>query len=195
MKCARCPQNPPHKCDREGFDCTGGTLDLSEYNEETEKKWHRISMQMLNEVGNSMTRLEELIEFCKRMEYKSLGVAFCIGLKSEAEALVRILEQHFKVDSVCCKVCGQNKKDFGVGNINPNRFEAMCNPIAQAKLLNKSKTDLNIEVGLCLGHDLLFQKYSDAPTTVFAVKDRVLAHNPLGVLYSGFYKGKFRVKK
>jgi len=59
----------------------------------------------------------------------------------------------------------------------------MCNPITQAEFLNKEKTDLNIVIGLCVGHDSLFMKYSEAPVTVLAVKDRVLAHNPLGAVY------------
>ena len=59
----------------------------------------------------------------------------------------------------------------------------MCNPIMQAKLLNREKTDLNIVIGLCVGHDSLFYKYSDALCTTLVTKDRVLAHNPVGALY------------
>jgi uncharacterized metal-binding protein len=68
----------------------------------------------------------------------------------------------------------------------------MCNPIGQALLLNNENTDLNIILGLCVGHDSLFIKYSNAPVTVFAVKDRVLAHNPLGALYlaDSYYKDR-----
>jgi uncharacterized metal-binding protein len=43
---------------------------------------------------------------------------------------------------------------------------------------------LNILLGLCVGDDTLFIKHSKAPVTVLAVKDRVLAHNPLGALYT-----------
>ena len=69
----------------------------------------------------------------------------------------------------------------------------MCNPIAQAELFNQQKTDFNIDLGLCVGHDTLFFKYSEAPVTVFAVKDRVLAHNPLGAIYlaDSYYEDKF----
>lgn len=38
-------------------------------------------------------------------------------------------------------------------------------------------------VGLCVGHDSLFIKFSEAPVTVLIAKDRVLAHNPVGALY------------
>ncbi len=197
MKCANCPQHPKFRCEKEGFDCTGGSLDLSPYQQEPEKSWHRISMDMIHEVGNTMNRLEEIIEFCQRMKYEKVGIAFCIALSKEAEALSNILKQYFTVNSVCCKICGMPKKDFNCGNVSsdPEKFEAMCNPVGQAKMLNRNGSDLNIEVGLCLGHDLLFQKYSDAPVTVFAVKDRVMAHNPLGVLYSSFYKRHFDKKE
>ena len=58
--------------------------------------------------------------------------------------------------------------------------------------LNKEKTDFNIALGLCVGHDTLFFKHSEAQVTVLAVKDRVLAHNPLGAIYlaDSFYKDK-----
>ena len=36
--------------------------------------------------------------------------------------------------------------------------EPMCNPIAQAQLLNRAQTQLNICLGLCVGHDSLFYK-------------------------------------
>lgn len=45
-------------------------------------------------------------------------------------------------------------------------------------VLNDLQTDLNIIVGLCIGHDILFTKYSEAPVTTFIVKDRVTGHNP-----------------
>jgi uncharacterized metal-binding protein len=73
----------------------------------------------------------------------------------------------------------------------------MCNPIAQAEFLNGEETDFNIVLGLCVGHDTLFFKYSKAPVTVLAVKDRALAHNPLGALYlaDGYMKGKIYPKE
>jgi len=50
---------------------------------------------------------------------------------------------------------------------------------------------------LCVGHDSLFIKYSEAPITILAVKDRVLAHNPLGAIYQAesYYKNKLFPEK
>ena len=59
----------------------------------------------------------------------------------------------------------------------------MCNPIAQAEIINEEKPDWVILLGLCVGHDTLFLKYCKQPVTVLAVKDRVLAHNPLAAIY------------
>jgi uncharacterized metal-binding protein len=61
----------------------------------------------------------------------------------------------------------------------------MCNPIVQAMIINLSQVDMAVMLGLCIGHDTLFIKYCEVPLTVLAVKDRVLAHNPLAALYAG----------
>ena len=74
--------------------------------------------------------------------------------------------------------------------MQPGNFEAFCNPILQAEILNKAGTELNIIMGLCVGHDTLFIKHSKAPVTYLIVKDRVLCHNPAGALYTtgSYYK-------
>lgn len=142
------------------------------------------------------TRLEEIIDFAQKCGFHRLGVAFCSGLRSEAEIFCSILRSHgFKVSSVICKNGSIPKEFLNIDDsqkVRPGTYEPMCNPIGQAMLLNKSETQLNIILGLCVGHDSLFIKYSDAPVTVFAVKDRVLAHNPLGAIYlaQGYYKNK-----
>ena len=59
----------------------------------------------------------------------------------------------------------------------------MCNPVMQALALNEARTDLNLIMGLCVGHDSLFIKYSDALVTSVVTKDRVLGHNPCVALY------------
>jgi uncharacterized metal-binding protein len=135
------------------------------------------------------------------MGYQKLGVAFCIGLAREADSLCAILERDFEVSSVCCKLCGIEKALFSLERLHGDvvadepKSEAMCNPIGQALILNKERTDLNIILGLCIGHDTLFTAYSEAPVTTLAVKDRVLAHNPLGALYSGYYLTKLREER
>ena len=133
------------------------------------------------------SRVEEIMEFAGRMGYKRLGVAYCGGVQFEASMLVPILENRgFEIVSVQCKCGSVAKEELGIQDsekVWPGNFEAMCHPIAQAEILNASKTDLNILVCLCVGHDSLFLKHSQAPCTVLAAKDRVYGHAPLMAVY------------
>ena len=89
--------------------------------------------------------------------------------------------------SVMCKVGGIDKAAIGIQEeekLHPGRFEAMCNPIAQAEILNQADTDFNVVIGLCVGHDSLFLSHSKKMCTVLAVKDRLLGHNPLAAVYT-----------
>jgi uncharacterized metal-binding protein len=133
-------------------------------------------------------RLEEVMSFARRIGARRLGIASCVGLIREARMLQEILEANgFQVESVCCKVGSIPKEEIGLADeekIHPGQFEALCSPIGQAKLLNEVKTDLNVVVGLCVGHDSLFFRHSEAPVTVLVAKDRVTGHNPAAVLYT-----------
>ncbi|WP_270749749.1 DUF1847 domain-containing protein [Fusobacterium hominis] len=136
-----------------------------------------------------LTRVQEIILFAKKCGYKKIGLAFCVGLLKEAQIFANILRHHdFEVESIICKNGAIPKSEIDIKvkeQVRPQcKFEGMCNPIGQAKLLNDRKTDLNIILGLCVGHDSLFIKYSDAPITVLAAKDRVLGHNPLAAIYT-----------
>jgi len=53
----------------------------------------------------------------------------------------------------------------------------------QAELLNREGTDLNIMVGLCLRHDILFLRHYKAETTPLVGKDHALGHNAVAALY------------
>lgn len=146
-------------------------------------------------------RLREIIEFCKRMGYIKVGLAFCRGLRNEAKVIDHILKAHsIEVVSVICKTGGISKEKAGIQEIHklqPGKFEPMCNPIAQAKLLNEQETRFNIAVGLCVGHDSLFFKHSRAMVTTLIAKDRVLANNPAGAVYcaDGYFKDKLMPKR
>ena len=142
-------------------------------------------------------RVQETIRFLNLNGYKNIGVAFCIGLKDEANTLSKILQHHgFEVNSVICKSGSIPKKHIDIEDedqVRPGTEEYMCNPIGQAKFLAEKETEFNLLVGLCVGHDSLFLKYSEAPVSVVVVKDRVLCHNPVGALYQAdkYYKNVF----
>lgn len=133
-------------------------------------------------------RVEEVMSFARRIGAQRLGVASCIGLIEEARLFQGICEAHgFEVHSVCCKVGVIPKEEIGLADeekIHPGQFEALCSPIGQAKLLAEAGTELNVVVGLCVGHDSLFFQHSEAPVTVLVAKDRVTGHNPAAVLYT-----------
>lgn len=139
-------------------------------------------------------RIKETIQFCLRMGYKKIGLAFCFGLRKEAKIVDDLLRRAgLDVVSVICKTGGVPKERCGIAKehkLRPDSFEAMCNPIAQAKLLNEQKTEFNIALGLCVGHDSMFYKYSDALVTTLIAKDRVTGHNPAAALYcaEGYFK-------
>lgn len=196
MKCADCKQNPRNACNKTGMDCTGGKLVLPEYDLPENRPFLALSSEFQCQFGSTLNRLEELVKFCGAMGYRKLGLAFCMGLAREAGDLAAVLESRgFRVKSVCCKVGGLKKEDFGLEKMNPEKCETLCNPVAQAKILNRAKAELNIELGLCIGHDILFHKYVRAPVTVFAVKDRVLAHNPLGVFQASYLRRRFGLEE
>ena len=140
-------------------------------------------------IRTKLPRIEELIQFARKCDYEWLGIAHCGGLADEAKLLSEILENNgFGVVSVQCKTGAVPKERIGVKATEkiagPEAWETMCNPIVQAMIINKSKVDMAIMLGLCIGHDTLFIKYCDVPLTVLAVKDRVLGHNPLAALYT-----------
>jgi uncharacterized metal-binding protein len=134
------------------------------------------------------TRVEEIMNFARRLGVDRLGIASCIGLIQEARLLHEIFDANgFEVRSVCCKVGSIPKEEVGLTDeekIRPGQFEAVCNPVGQAKLLNDAGTGLNVVVGLCVGHDSLFFRHSEAPVTVLVAKDRVTGHNPAAALYT-----------
>lgn len=133
-------------------------------------------------------RIEETLEFIGKMGYRKIGLAFCLGLRNEAAVVERFFSAHgLDMVSVICKVGRVPKEELGLTDddkIAVGTFETMCNPILQAQVLNSEQTELNILLGLCVGHDSLFLRYAEAPCTVLAVKDRVTGHNPLAALYT-----------
>ncbi len=134
------------------------------------------------------TRVEEIMHFARRIGVDHIGIACCIGLRREARAAAAIFSANgFEVSSVICKVGSIPKEELGLDDsekIRPGGFEAICNPVAQAALLDNAGCGLNVLIGLCVGHDSLFFRHSKAPVTVLVAKDRVTGHNPAAVLYT-----------
>ncbi len=131
-------------------------------------------LMMLIKNSLNKSRLQELIDFAKNSNFRKIGIANCLSMQKYADRLSEILRENgFEVISINCKNSGlQNADLFGDEVKGPS-----CDPLSQATYLNENETDLNINVGLCLGHGIMFDKYSKAPSTTFIVKDFLTEHH------------------
>lgn len=180
------PQNCPMLNDDGVYGTAAGT-----YKEEAQGKIASCAARVEGVGYGVWPRVREIMEFARMSGFSKLGLAFCYGLRREAMEVVKIYEDNgFKVESVICKTGSIPKDNLGIKEeekVRPGQLEVMCNPVTQAMVLNSACTELNILLGLCVGHDSLFIMYSVAPVTVLAAKDRVTGHNPLAAIYSPHY--------
>ena len=82
-----CWEEKPQKASRE---LPGRKKELLEYSlkEYQKSENHRffVTYSEIEKMGyGQWTRIRETIEFCKRMNYKKIGIAFCKGLREEAK--------------------------------------------------------------------------------------------------------------
>lgn len=143
-------------------------------------------------------RVEEIMRFAEKVGARKIGIATCVGLMREAAVFARILRSRgFEPYGICCKVGAERKVDVGIPQACTEVGPVMCNPVMQAKLLEDAGTQLNVVIGLCVGHDSLFYKYSAAPVTTLVTKDRVTGHNPAAALYtaSSYYERLYGEEK
>ena len=125
------------------------------------------------------------VEFARRMGFHKIGIATCVGLIRESRTLAKILRANgFEVYGVGCKVGELAKDALGIPPEHHGPGHIACNPVLQAELLNQAGTELNIVMGLCVGHDSLFYKHAQGITTTLVTKDRVTGHNPVAALYN-----------
>lgn len=156
------------------------------YDDPETRKISRESALVESEGYCKWTRVEEIVQFAKRMGYRKIGIANCISFVDHAYVLSGILESHgFEVVSVACKTGSIPKEELGIADhekVRPGQFESLCNPVCQAELLHAHGCEFNVVLGLCIGHDSLFFKHAKGLTTVLVAKDRVLGHNPVAAL-------------
>ena len=177
----------------QGKSCHPSISELSRHEVPDSELMHMLeaATDIACENERTLCRLSELIYFCLEMQYKRIGIAYCVDLQEPTEILVRVLERFFDVFPICCKV-------GGIAQYNPLKMELesseknttnniSCNPWGQAQVLNKLNTDINVMVGICMGADCIFTEGSQAPTTALFIKDKSLANNPIGAVYSDYY--------
>ncbi len=199
MNCSKCTEQVcqirqkdylPDCCPMLDTDCINAGV--NEYKNEDIAKFYADSLKSMGKSFGKMPRVIEAAYFCKLRGYKKIGVAYCSGMLKFGKAVCEILESYgFEVVSCGCKTGGFGPEelvskdllgDFGKPRPTPNlqdipekfrKPRAICNPIGQAMLLNKAGTQFNVIAGLCVGHDSLFMKYSDAMCTTVVMKDRL----------------------
>jgi uncharacterized metal-binding protein len=126
-------------------------------------------------LNRSNDRIQEIIAFAKQSNYKKIGIAFCTSLTKEADVFKEILlSEGFQVETVNCKY---GKMPFA--DLWDDYKGTSCNPVGQALFLKEKNTELNVVMGLCLGHDMIFNAKSKAPVTTLIVKDRKLKHRTI----------------
>jgi uncharacterized metal-binding protein len=127
--------------------------------------------------AGTLSRVEEIVEFAKSMNYKSLGLAYCYGMEQYAIALKTVLKtKGFTVAAVSCSVGGLKQSDVNTASCI---HKVSCNPLGQAQQLNSEKVDLTLVVGICVGHDILLNRTLQMDFTTLVVKDRKHNHAPL----------------
>ena len=130
--------------------------------------------------AGTLSRLQEVIEFSRSMNFQRIGIAYCYGMEIDAALVTTIFrESGFKVYPVSCTTGGLKQS---VVNTTSKIEKVSCNPLAQAGQLNHESVDFTITVGLCLGHDILFNKHIKSYTSTLLVKDRVHNHNPIDAI-------------
>ena len=185
MQCALCKVK---KCAK-GQNCPGLSQEVigSLYSAE-DRRLLSAAADVESQHYMKVSRIEESVMFAKEMGCSSIGLAFCIGLANEAGYIAQYFQKFFTVHSVCCKICGSDKEQLELVKRQSDQMEVMCNPAIQAKVLNNTGTELNFSIGLCIAHEMIFNRYSNAPVASLVAKDHVLAHNPLGAVYSANWR-------
>ena len=134
-------------------------------------------------------RIKEALLFAKQLKLDRIGFAACLSMEREMPVVKELFEREgFDVFIVSCQIGRVNAESRGAPEVK-DCTRSLCNPIAQAEILNASGTKLNFIVALCMGHDILFTKYSKAPVSTLIVKDRVTGNNPAAAIY-GWHRRK-----
>lgn len=178
MDCTKCNTK---QC-RVGTACKAtkgdSTSILEQYHHEHTQNIVQAAAQLVdNGRAGTLSRLQEIVEFAKHMQYKKIGLAYCYGMEARAAEVVNYLRNSgLPIVPVSCTVGALQQSQVNEQScIN----KVSCNPLSQAAQMQAEGVDLAITMGLCLGHDILFTKHIQADVTNLLVKDRVHNHQPL----------------
>jgi len=154
---------------------------LSTYHQSENQQIVKAAAQLVdNGKAGTLSRLAEIVEFSKSMNFQNIGIAYCWGMENDARLVSQYLrESGLKPYPVSCTTGGFKQSDVNADSTNK---AVACNPLAQAEQLNQEVVDFTLTMGLCLGHDIIFQKQIKSYTSTLIVKDRVHGNNPIKAL-------------
>ena len=174
MRCLSCKNKA---CKSEAKDCNKAHDSVLPHylSADNQSLYSHADSLVSNGLAGTLSRFEEIVLFSKAQGYKEIALAYCFAMERMAENVANALEREgFVISSVRCSINGIRENE-----ISPKLGPAVnCNPIGQARSVNDSDAEFVIEMGLCLGHDVLFHQYLTKPFTVFVVKDRKHNHCP-----------------
>ena len=179
MNCTTCSDKVCRKqqtsCERESF---VKTEIIDQYQEVSVSEIVKAAAELVDSGrAGTLSRIEEIIEFSKRMNYQKIGLAYCYGMEKYAQAIETLLvDEWFDVSAVSCSVGGLKQSEVNAASCI---HKVSCNPLGQAEQLNAEKADLTLVVGICMGHDIILNRNLDMDFTTLVVKDRKYNHAPL----------------
>ena len=184
MNCLKCPVKSCRKdlesCNAQSFE--SDTV-LNEYHEDETQKIVQAAAQLVDGGrAGTLSKIDEVVEFCKLMDYKKIGLAFCYGMEKDAAIVDDIFTSHgLKIVPISCTAGAMSQTSVNDESALPG---VSCNPLGQAEQMNSEKVDFAITMGLCMGHDILFQNKIDCNFTNIVVKDRTTNHAPMEAIKS-----------
>jgi uncharacterized metal-binding protein len=179
MNCTTCSDKVCRKsqtsCEREVFEKTEV---IGQYQEQNTSEIVKAAAELVDAGrAGTLSRMEEIIEYAKLMNYQKIGLAYCYGMEQYAKAIETLLtDEWFDVSAVSCSVGGLKQSEI---NDSSCIHKVSCNPLGQAEQLNAEEIDLTLVVGICLGHDILLNRNLKMDFTTLVVKDRKNNHAPL----------------
>lgn len=128
--------------------------------------------------AGTLSRVEEIAAFAVDRNWTRIGLAYCYGMEADATSVRRILRNRgLRVEAVSCTTGALAQDEV---NTTSGIQKVSCNPLGQAEQVKAFGPDLVVAMGLCLGHDILFQQaLGGLPCTTLVVKDRTCGHAPL----------------
>ncbi len=179
MTCTSCDDKV---CRKQQNSCTLESFNKSELIEQYRNSSNSEIVKAAAELVDSgragtLSRIEEIVEFAKLMNYQKLGIAYCYGMEQEAKVIEKLMaDEWFDVAAISCSVGGLKQSEVNSASCI---HKVSCNPLGQAQQLNAEEVDLTLVVGICMGHDIILNRNLKMDFTTLVVKDRKHNHAPL----------------